>query len=161
MIETEARVLRVEPGAAWVEPKPHSPCGQCDAEGGCRSLSIARLFSGRDPVFRVLDSLGVGAGDQVMVAVPEKSLRQSVLLMYVLPLLALFAGALLGALFGEMASALAGLGCLLLSLLLVRRRAQRLSEDGRFQPHIASKLDPDAIVAAPARTCRSKNRPLE
>lgn len=156
MIETEARVLRVEQGAAWVEPKPHTPCGQCDAGGGCRSVSIARLFSGREPVFRVLDTLGVCIGDRVTIVVPERSLRLSVLLMYVLPLLALFAGAAIGAVFGELPSALAGIAGLLASLWLVRRRAQRLSADHRFQPQIARIVHPDVASLASPSSCRSK-----
>ncbi|MGL6072419.1 SoxR reducing system RseC family protein [Craterilacuibacter sp.] len=156
MIETEARVLRVEQGAAWVEPRPHTPCGQCDAGGGCRSVSIARLFTGREPVFRVLDALGARVGDRVVVAVPERSLRLSVMLMYVLPLLALFAGAAIGALFGELPSALAGIAGLLASLLLVRQRAQRLSADQRFQPQIAHIVPADAITVAVPSACRSK-----
>lgn len=72
MIETEASVLSVERGHAWVAPKPHSPCGQCDPVYGCRSLQLARMFALREPRFRVLDPLGVQPGDKVLIAVPEK-----------------------------------------------------------------------------------------
>lgn len=53
MIETQARVLAAEQEFAWVEPRPHSRCRQCDPVTGCRSLSIARAFRPLGQHFRV------------------------------------------------------------------------------------------------------------
>ena len=51
MLETEAQVVSLHGGEAMVRPTPHSPCGQCDPVHGCRSLSLARMFVLREPLF--------------------------------------------------------------------------------------------------------------
>lgn len=157
MIETEARVLQVEPGFAWVEPRPHSPCGQCDPVHGCRSLQLARAFSLRQPRFRVLDRLGVEPGDRVTIAVPEAGMLRSAALLYALPVLALLAGAMLAAPAGELAAVLAAGISLLLTFAAVHRYSRRLAADVRFQPHVASRLPPQQLSMEIVTTCRSKS----
>ncbi|WP_174874596.1 SoxR reducing system RseC family protein [Vogesella oryzae] len=157
MIETEARVLRVEPGFAWVEPRPHSPCGQCDPVSGCRSLQLARMFSLRQPQFRVLDPLGVNAGEQVKIAVPESGMLRSAGLLYAVPVSALLLGAMLASAAGELAAVAGGLFALLFSLLLVRGYSRRLAGDVRFQPHIASRASSSQLSVEFVRTCRSRS----
>lgn len=156
MIETEASVLSVEPGHAWVAPRPHSPCGQCDPVHGCRSLQLARMFALRSPRFRVLDPLGVAPGDKVLVAVPEKSLLHSAVLLYFLPVLALMLGAALASRWGEAAAVAAGALALLSALGLVRLMGRRLAGDVRYQPHIARRVDVTISVEF-VRTCRSRS----
>ena len=53
MIEAEARVLRCDGEQAWVELRPHTPCGHCDPQRGCRSLSLARAFHTGQSAFAV------------------------------------------------------------------------------------------------------------
>lgn len=156
MIETEASVLSVEPGHAWVAPRPHSPCGQCDPVHGCRSLQLARMFVLREPRFRVLDPLGVAPGDKVMIAVPEKSLLRSAFLLYLLPVLALMLGAGLASPWGEPAAVTAGVVALLLCFGLVRLMGRRLAANLRFQPHIARRVDVTVAMEF-VRTCRSRS----
>ncbi|NDV13940.1 SoxR reducing system RseC family protein [Crenobacter caeni] len=154
MTEAEARVLSVEPGHAWVEPQPHSPCGHCDPVNGCRSMSIARLFGGATR-FRVLDPLGVAPGDKVFVSVPEGGVLGSALLMYLAPLSGLVAGALLGNIAGE-AFAVAGavLGAAA-ALFWARRRAALLAGDARYVPAITRRFDPTLSTMEMPRRCRS------
>lgn len=157
MIETEARVLQVGPGFAWVEPRPHSPCGQCDPVNGCRSLQLARMFSLRQPRFRVLDPLGVLPGEQVNIAVPESGMLRSAALLYAGPVLALLAGAMLAAPAGELAAVIGGLLALLLALCFVRGYSRRLAGDVRFQPHVASRVSPHQLSMEFVGTCRSRS----
>ena len=157
MIETEARVLSVEPGFAWVEPRPHSPCGQCHPEHGCRSLQMARMFALREPRFRVLDPLGVAPGQRVNIAVPESGLLRSAGMLYVLPVLALIAGAMFGSRYGDSIAALLALVCLLFTLGCVHLYARRLAADVRYQPHIASLVDVQTVSMEFVKTCRSRS----
>ena len=84
MIETEASVLSVEHDGvhAWVETRPHGSCGACAGSGGCHSVSISRLFSVGRQHYRVANPIGAQAGDKVIVAVAERALLHSSLLMY-------------------------------------------------------------------------------
>ncbi|MEE9928304.1 SoxR reducing system RseC family protein [Microvirgula aerodenitrificans] len=141
MIETEASVLSVEhDGAhAWVETRPHGSCGACAGSGGCHSVSISRLFSVGRQHYRVANPVGAQAGDKVIVAVAERALLHGSLLMYLVPVAALFAGASLGALAGETASVVAGAAAFAVSLLIIRRLATRYAGRADYQPAIVRR----------------------
>lgn len=141
MIESEAEVLRVEQDHAWVRIKPHTPCGQCDPETGCKTVAMSRLFSGQKQEFRVRNSLLAVPGDLVRVAIADGLLLQSALWGYGLPLGLLLAGAALGHFLSPVShvnlATLAGAGCgVAISLLLLRQRAH-LAE-----PEIVEKRAP-------------------
>jgi sigma-E factor negative regulatory protein RseC len=155
MIDTQARVVRVELGHAWVEPRPRTPCGQCDPVHGCRSLSIARMFSTGDRSFEVRNPLDAAVGDWVTVSIPERGMLNSALLMYLVPLAGLFAGAALGALAGESVSVLAGLVGFAAALLVVRRTSRGFGQRSLFQPVITERID--VLALTPERPCRSKS----
>lgn len=155
MIETQARVVAAEAGYAVVEPRPHTPCGHCDPGTGCRSLAIARAFSAGPGHFRVRNPLDAAVGDWVTVSMAEAGVRNSALLMYLLPLGGLLGGALALAPLGEFASVSGGLAGLALTLPLVRRQAGRWQLSQDYQPVITGKLNPQHIKME--RTCRSKN----
>ncbi len=140
MIETEAYVISVADGMAWVETRPHQACPNCDPVHGCRSLSIARVFALKPQQYQVLDPLHSQPGDQVVVAVAEQALTRSALLGYVVPLLALFFGAMLGALMSELVSVVAAVVAFLGSLLMIRQYAAKYRGNAVFQPVIVRRL---------------------
>lgn len=96
MIESEAVVARVEGEYAWVSIRPHTPCGSCDPETGCKTVAMSRMFSGAQPEFRVRNPLQAQGGDLVKVAIADGQLMQSALMGYGLPLTLMMLGALLG-----------------------------------------------------------------
>lgn len=158
MIETEARVLRCEGGQAWVELRPHTPCGHCDPVRGCRSLSLARAFHTGQSAFAVANPLAAQAGDWVAVAVREHSVRHSALLLYGVPLAALLAGALLGAPWGEgWSMACAGLG-LAISLLALAWHGRHAPGQESHQPVIIRLISQPTSVRNPS-SCQPARSP--
>lgn len=154
MIETEARVVAVEPGLARVTPRLHSPCGQCDPVHGCRSVSLARLFSQGSLEYIVRDPIGTQPGDSVIVASREGSFLHSVACLYVAPLAGLLAGAALGLPWGEAVSVSAALGGAFLALVGVRWHAQHLKAGAELAPFIERRI-PSSTVRM-EKTCRSR-----
>ncbi|RXZ44280.1 SoxR reducing system RseC family protein [Crenobacter cavernae] len=154
MIETQARVVKADAGSAWVEPRPHSPCGQCDPETGCRTLNIARLFRNGAGHFRVADPLGVSPGDWVTVGVPEEGMLKSALVVYLVPLAGLFAGAALGAPAGEFASVCAAALGFSACLLGVKRFGRR-ADAALYTPTIIAKFDRSSVPQR--KPCRSRS----
>lgn len=157
MIETEALVVTASGRTAMVRPAPHSPCGQCDPVHGCRSMSLARLFSRRDIVYSVVNDVAASPGDKVIVAVHEKALLLSAALLYVFPLVSLLTGALLGRLFGEWASVLLGVLLFALALLFLRSGLDRRLVAHWMTPHIARRINPSIIVMERRSSCHSKS----
>jgi sigma-E factor negative regulatory protein RseC len=155
MIETEAQVLRVEQRYAWVKIQPHSLCGNCDPETGCKSVALTRLFGSRQQAFRVTNPLGAAAGDKVRVAIADGVLLQSALWGYGLPLCLLLASASLGYFlfsgsYRDLAT-LAGAACgVVLALALLRQRRSR-----QIEPEIVYRHDPDLPILS---SCKHSER---
>lgn len=140
MIESEAVVVRVDQDHAWVRIRPHTPCGNCDPETGCKTVAMTRLFSGNKQEFCVRNPLDARSGDLVRVAIADGTLLQSALWGYGVPLVALLAGAALGHFvfssdMATLAGAAAGIAMALL-LLKYRRQSQQV------EPVIVKKHEP-------------------
>jgi sigma-E factor negative regulatory protein RseC len=139
MQETRAIVMRVEGMEAIVEPVQGGGCGLCAGGKGCGSGRISQALCARPRQFRVHNEVNAGIGDEVLVAVADGILFRSALILYGLPLLLLFTGALSGAHWmggsegqhdaGAVIGAAAGLlaGLLLARFIASRQRASFLS----------------------------------
>ncbi|MCW1936407.1 MULTISPECIES: SoxR reducing system RseC family protein [Pseudomonas] len=149
MIEEQGRVVALEPGAVWVETLRKSTCSSCSANAACGQGLMDRLGVGRQRGYvRALSQTPLAVGDTVIIGVREDLLVRSSLLVYLLPLLGLFAAALLadGLGLSEPLVIFAGLSGLLASWLLVRWRAARVAENPLLQPVVLRAL----LVSVPA-----------
>lgn len=123
MIETPARITRIEGATAWVTSQAPSSCGACGGKG-CASSVFSRFWHPDEPEYRVDNPIGALAGETVVVGLPDGSLLQAALASYALPLLLLLLGAGLGKLLGGELGAVAGglLGLLFAGAVLKRHR---------------------------------------
>lgn len=95
MIETPARVTRVEGDTAWVTSKAPSSCGACGGKG-CGSSLFSRFWHPDEPEYRVDNPIGASMGEMVVVGLPDGALLRAALASYGMPLIFLLAGAVLG-----------------------------------------------------------------
>ena len=96
MIYTQAVVIRIEGNEAVVKSLATGGCGQCNSSGGCGSGKVSQLFAGKPREFRARNNVGAKAGDRVQISLPEGVLLNGALLVYLLPLLMMIAGAMVG-----------------------------------------------------------------
>lgn len=95
MIEEEAVVARVdEAGTVWVEKSRQSACASCDK--GCPSATVGDYFGGSTVSLPATSVIEVSAGDRVVVGISEGAFLKGSLGLYLLPLLGLFLGSILG-----------------------------------------------------------------
>jgi sigma-E factor negative regulatory protein RseC len=138
MIEEQALVIRTEGKQAFVEIQRNQPCALCGATQGCGISLWSRIFSGRRDSFATHNQLEVKVGDRVVIGVEEGALLASSLLAYVLPLVLLCVGALLGENLSDMQSGkdmYAALGALLgLVIGLAAVRVHSVRGSGRYRP---------------------------
>lgn len=99
MIETRATIIRLEGKDALVESVPGGGCGNCDSANGCGSGKLSRLFASKPRRFLVENAANAPVGTVVSVTLAEGVLLRSALLMYLLPLFLMLAGAMYGARF--------------------------------------------------------------
>ncbi len=127
MLEEEGVVTAVEGRLARVQVQPRSACGHCQARSGCGTSLVAGFLGRRPGSFWAHNPLGARPGDQVVIGLDEAELRRASLLLYLLPILALVAGAVAGDRLGpqgtEWPAILGALGGLALALVAVGRTA--------------------------------------
>lgn len=137
MIEEPGRVIATEPGAVWVETQRSSTCSGCSARNGCGQGLMDRLgVRERRGLIRALSNLNLNVGDSVVVGIRESVLLRGAILVYLFPLIALFAAALIAS---ELSATepfvmLAGIAGFLVSWPIVRQRSQRTAGDPGLQP---------------------------
>ena len=151
MIEELAVVVEAGDGYAWVETRRRSACGACSASDGCGTATLAKVWGERRTRVRAISTWPLRPGDAVIVGLAEGALLRGSLLVYLLPLALLLAGALLGqAAFagaGEEPVILAGAVGLGLGFLAARIASRRWRSDARFQPVVVRRLDAAPVAA--------------
>lgn len=98
-------------------------CGRCQEPGGCGGQSLTQAFCGRKR-YRIGNVLGAQIGQRVRLGIDEVQVRSAANRAYLLPLVGLLGGALLGSVFGTLTSvagATVGLVVAWLRLVYVRR----------------------------------------
>jgi len=91
MIEELAVVVKIENHQVWVVAGPNSACGGCVQKASCTTNAIGSVLKKKS--VPVDSDIQLKAGDQVMVAIDENLLLRASLLLYLVPLMALFTGA--------------------------------------------------------------------
>lgn len=71
-------------------------CSSCQSKNSCGTGIVTKAVGNKQLNWHLLTSKTVNPGDVVEIAFPEKSLLQSAALIYLLPLLFLFLGAMAG-----------------------------------------------------------------
>lgn len=91
MIEELAVVVKIENYRVWVEGGQSSACGGCLQKASCTTNALGSVLKKKS--VWVDSEIELKIGDQVMLAIDEAVLLQASLLLYLLPLIALFTGA--------------------------------------------------------------------
>jgi sigma-E factor negative regulatory protein RseC len=149
LIET-GRVVAVngDEEALWVETIRQSTCGSCAANKGCGHGLLNRISDGRTGYIRVLSGAVAARqcaiDDQVRISIPEQIILRGSMIVYMLPLLCMLAGAMgadvfwpVAGQFVAVAGAVAGLA---LGFTLVRWHAWRHRQDSGLQPTVLEVL---------------------
>jgi sigma-E factor negative regulatory protein RseC len=150
VIEEQGRIVAVEPGAVWVETLRKSTCSSCSVKAGCGQSLLDQLgASGRRGFVRALSNLQLDVGDRVIIGVREDLLVRGSLLVYLLPLLGLFAAAVSAEQVGlsEPWVILSALFGFLLACCAVRWRSRITAGDPALQPVVLRALLASAAAA--------------
>ena len=151
LIET-GRVVAVDPDGLWVETIRQSTCGTCAAQKGCGHSLLNKLSDGKRGYIRVLPGSRspqeCSVDDQVRISIPEEVILRGSLIVYMLPLACMLAGAAaaVGLAPGSQ-DVLAAIGAAVgfgLGFALVRWHAWRHRDDRSFQPTLLEVLQPGA-----------------
>lgn len=95
MLEETGMVVGTEKGYAWVETSRQTSCGSCEAKG-CGTGALSKVFGNKPTHIKAENAIDAVAGEQVVLGIEESALIKVSMAVYLIPLLALMAGALIG-----------------------------------------------------------------
>lgn len=124
MIEQQAKVLHSDGSTIWLEAERQSTCDKCQVKKGCGTGLLSKHVGRRFSTIAVAKKHDVRPGQQVKVMIPEEALLHGAYMMYLLPILFMFAGAGLCRMLlaNEFAEIMAGLSGLMIGFYWVGRR---------------------------------------
>jgi len=167
MIEETALVAAIDGEWAWLETERNSSCGKCSARGACGVSLIDKISGPRQESVRAINSANARVGDRVIVGLREDALVKGSAILYLGPLLGLFAGAVLAEILApfntllstETTSIILGIAGLAAGLLQLRRYSRRNGNDPRYQPVVLRTLqDTQDSTVQPVRLTSPGNK---
>lgn len=150
MIEESGKVMAVSEGFAEVETIRTSSCSTCRARHGCGHHAIAQVSPANRMRMQAIDPLSVEVGQRVVIGIPEDTLLQASLWMYLMPLLGLVVGAVLPSMWNGSShlAVILSIAGFLMGLLFARRKANRSSNNQDFYPKIL-RIEPVVDETSP------------
>lgn len=91
MIEELAVVVKIENQQVWVTSSSNSACGGCQQKASCTTNALGSVL--KKKLVPVDCDIQIKTGDEVIIAIDESLLLRASLLLYLVPLIALFLGA--------------------------------------------------------------------
>jgi len=142
MLTEQGIVVKANDEFVWVQTQRYTSCQHCGANTSCATASLSKVLGQKASEIKVANQLGVNIGDKVTVGLEEAAFIKTSLLLYLLPLLSLFAAAIGYQSLAtytffpdhDLLRALAGLIGLGLSLKWVQHIAPKMTNHYRYQP---------------------------
>jgi sigma-E factor negative regulatory protein RseC len=127
-VEEKGVIVSLEGNLATVAPLQQHGCGGCSSASSCGSSLLSPLFTSRQRLLVVENSIQARPGEEVTIAMNKLALVAASLMVYLAPLLMLIIGAITGELVasaagledGEIAAILTGIGFSVATFIIVR-----------------------------------------
>ncbi len=138
MATEEGIVIRIDNSIAWIKTKRSAACEHCSSKKSCNAMG-----GDNDMEVQAINLTDARVGDQVILSFETGSLLKATFLLYVFPILCMFAGAYLGreiALVRQydesVLSAIFSFLFLIVSIVFVRVKGNKMALDNKYQPKI-------------------------
>lgn len=142
MATEQGLVIRVDSTGTWVQTGKSEACESCSSKDACHTLG-----GGQAAEVPVLNPIGAGIGDRIVLKMDSSRLLKATFLVYMFPILMLILGAGAGewiarsaGLNSPAAPALLGFAGLAAGLLIMRILANRLARKDGYRPRIVKIL---------------------
>ncbi len=97
MIEQPARVIAADADWVEIEAQRQTGCSGCSAQTGCGVSLLDRVLGRRPLRLRLPNAINAQPGDKVLLGIADDELLKAAVIAYLLPLLGLLVGAMIGA----------------------------------------------------------------
>ena len=99
MLQEKGVVIGLRGGTAVVQTKNKLACSSCKVSTSCGTGIVEQYLSAKLFESELPNTLNAKVGQQVIIEIPKSSVTKASLVVYVVPLLFLFLGAIFGQLF--------------------------------------------------------------
>lgn len=148
MVEEQGVIVSLEGQMANIAPLSQSGCQSCSSSGTCGTSLLKPLFGNKQRMLAAENSINAKPGDQVVIGLNRTALVLASLMVYLLPLILLLAGAISGAAIAhafsfedaELVSILFGFGAASLTFIIVNRIVKSAYFSAFFEPVILDRL---------------------
>lgn len=145
MATEEGIVTRIgENDIAWVKTVRSSACESCTAKHSCSTQD-----SGKEMIVEAFNPIAAKEGDRVVIRMRTSTLLNAAFMMYIVPILFMLAGALIGdgvssavRMDSVLMSTITGMSCFILSFVLIRYKTNRKEAQDRYRPRIIRTCPP-------------------
>lgn len=153
MITENATVVSIDKDQTWIETQRKSVCGQCSANKGCGTSVLSKVIGNKFSKMKAINNVNAQVGDEVVVALNEKSLLKGAFMTYLLPLLYLFLFSFFGQLISQnlqiynnelLVIIFAALG-FYFGMRHVKRFSTSIAKNESYQPVILRKSDQPSV----------------
>ncbi len=149
MATEHATVTEVNDEGTWVEATPSAACEGCASRGSCHAVGKEKNS------VQVINRLGARRGDTVVITFETGSLLKALFLLYMVPILALLAGACAGnwllapilARDPSIVSAATGFFCFFAAIWLAKKKARQLEMLESYRPKITRIARHETVLA--------------
>jgi sigma-E factor negative regulatory protein RseC len=131
-------VVKIDAQGTWVKTTQSSACAGCSARGSCHT----KPGSG-DREVNAINTIGAAVGDRILLGIETAPLLKATFLLYVFPILALLIGAFVGNALAihlqrdaTNSAVLIAIVFFVASVLVMRRRANRMAHQDAYRPRI-------------------------
>jgi len=163
MIEEQGTVLSLSGELAEVRTERRGGCAGCGSKGACGTALVDRLLGRRSVTLKARNAAGAAIGDRVLVGVSEEGLLAAAFAAYLVPILGLVTGGVIGQWVGQQPGALwaeilgGPEGCALTGALLgfalalywLRGYSARRARHPKYHPVVLRRLGGDASLKSP------------
>lgn len=144
----EGTITKTTDRNAWVRIGRSSMCDHCGSKGACNTLGGGRIMEAE-----ARNTAGGKVGDRVLLKIDNSSFLKITFLVYMVPIVALIAGALIGleiapqySLNPELSSILFGIIAFVLSFLFIHQFGKYVKRRQKFMPAIVKILSSGKTV---------------
>lgn len=96
MIEQTVKIVAIDGKEVWVESLSQTGCARCDAGQGCGGGVFSKLFGQKQYRMKIFNSLDADLEQNVVIGIPDRAVTMGSFLVYLMPILGLIVGGLLG-----------------------------------------------------------------
>lgn len=139
MVTEKGIVTKTGTGTAVIKTKQSHACESCSAKSGCHSLG----GGSEEMEVEVINPVGADVGDTVVIAFETGNLIKLASLVYILPIISMIAGAVLGRKLGpgwgwnpDNAAVFLCFVCLGASFLIIKATGKKMAAQSNYRPKI-------------------------